>query len=524
MVSKKPEFGKFNKGAAMPLSSIKKETATKERRRAALKVKEKKKRTEETLRESEVRYRELFENINSGVAVYTVIGNGQDFIIKDFNRAAEKIDHDRRERLIGKSIFEVRPGIEQFGLIEVFRRVWRTGKPANHPVALYQDKKLRGWYENHVYKLPSGELVAVFEDVTERMRAENKIQFLAKFPNENPNPILRLARDGTLLYINEAGLSLLPEWHLQVGQAASPILREAALQAMDRGSPQMVDFEHGQQAYSFSITPIVGAGYVNLYARNVTERRQMEKALRESESNLRALALELSRTEERERQRLAGSLHDEIGQSLALVRLKLGGLAAAAKSRSDKRSINALRDILETVIEQTHGLIFELSPPVLHQLGLAAAIEWAGEKIGRDHGLDFKFDDDGVAKSLSSDLQAILFRCVRELMLNAAKHGKAKHLTVAIARKGETDYFTVADDGIGFDVPLQSARTEDRGYGLFSIREHLAMIGGACRIQSAPGQGTRITLTVPAADGTPRENEADGQKTLWPPVPKNDPK
>jgi PAS domain S-box-containing protein len=257
---------------------------------------------------------------------------------------------------------------------------------------------------------------------------------------------------------------------------------------------------------------------------DITEQKRAEQALRESESNLRALAMELSRTEERERQRLAVCLHDEIGQSLALVRLKLGGLAAASKSRSDKRSMGALRDLLETVIDQTHALIFELSPPVLHQLGLAAAIEWAGEKIGRDYGLHFQFDDDGVAKSLNSDLQAILFRCVRELMLNTAKHAKAKLLTVAITRKDETTFFTVADDGIGFDALLQSTRTESRGYGLFSVREHLATLGGSCRIQSAPGQGTRITLTVPVTDRTPREHDAAARSTLGQIVRKNEPR
>jgi len=132
--------------------------------------------TEEALRASEVRYRELFENINSGVAVYQVKDDGRDFIFKDFNRAGEKIDHDRRDRLIGRSIFEVRPGAEQFGLIDVFRQVWQTGQPAYHPVTLYQDERLTAWYENFVYKLPSGEIVAVFDDVTERKQTEEQIK------------------------------------------------------------------------------------------------------------------------------------------------------------------------------------------------------------------------------------------------------------------------------------------------------------------------------------------------------------
>jgi PAS domain S-box-containing protein len=134
------------------------------------------KRVEEALRENEVRYRELFENTNSGVAVYQVTGNGQDFIFKDFNRAGEKIDHDQRERLIGKSIFEVRPGVEQFGLIEALRQVWQTGEPGYHPVTLYQDDQLSGWYENFIYKLPSGEIMVVFENVTERKQAEEALR------------------------------------------------------------------------------------------------------------------------------------------------------------------------------------------------------------------------------------------------------------------------------------------------------------------------------------------------------------
>ncbi len=137
------------------------------------------KKAEDLLQQAKDQYEQLFENINSGVAVYEVretagVSGGLDFIFKAFNSAGEKIDHDDRKRLIGKSIFEVRPGIEQAGILDVFGRVWRTGQPERLPVTLYEDKDLKGWYENYIYKLPTGEIVAVFENITERMQAEEE--------------------------------------------------------------------------------------------------------------------------------------------------------------------------------------------------------------------------------------------------------------------------------------------------------------------------------------------------------------
>ncbi|MCJ7622705.1 MAG: PAS domain S-box protein, partial [Anaerolineaceae bacterium] len=131
---------------------------------------------EKVLIETETRFRGLFENINNGVAVYDVVGDGADFIFKDFNAAAEKIDHEKREDLIGKSIFEARPGINEFGLIDVLKRVWKTGNSERLPISEYKDEKLIGWYDNFIYKLPSGEIVAVFENVTERKQAEEALR------------------------------------------------------------------------------------------------------------------------------------------------------------------------------------------------------------------------------------------------------------------------------------------------------------------------------------------------------------
>jgi len=134
------------------------------------------KQAEEALQKSEARYRELFENMSSGVAVYEAVNDGADFIFKDFNKAGEKIDNIKREDLIGKKVTDVFPGVKEFGLLEVFLRVWRTGKPQRPPASLYKDERIVVWRENYVYKLPTGEIVAVYDDVTEKKEAENELK------------------------------------------------------------------------------------------------------------------------------------------------------------------------------------------------------------------------------------------------------------------------------------------------------------------------------------------------------------
>jgi PAS domain S-box-containing protein len=133
------------------------------------------KKAENSLRTSEIRFRELFDNISSGVAIYEARESGNDFIFSDFNKAGERIDNERKEDLIGKSVLEKRPGIREFGLLDVMKRVWETGIPEHFPRHLYTDDRMSGWYENFVYKLPSGEIVAVFDNITGKKQAEEAL-------------------------------------------------------------------------------------------------------------------------------------------------------------------------------------------------------------------------------------------------------------------------------------------------------------------------------------------------------------
>lgn len=131
--------------------------------------------------------------------------------------------------------------------------------------------------------------VGAISDITDRKCAEEEIKSLAKFPSENPNPVLRVGRDGTLLYANEASYMLLHDWQLEIDRPAPLVLREAVSETLTQQAGKTIDMEHGQWIISFFVTPIVNAGYANFYGRDVTDRRRAEEALRESEETARAL-------------------------------------------------------------------------------------------------------------------------------------------------------------------------------------------------------------------------------------------
>ncbi len=130
---------------------------------------------EQSLQESEARYRELFDNMSSGVAVYEVTNNGEDLVFRDFNKAGERIDNVRREDLIGKNVMDAFPGIAQFGLLDVFKRVSESGNSERFSAHQYQDERIAGWRDNFVYRLSNGNIVAVYDDITARKVAEQAL-------------------------------------------------------------------------------------------------------------------------------------------------------------------------------------------------------------------------------------------------------------------------------------------------------------------------------------------------------------
>ncbi|UCF95844.1 MAG: PAS domain S-box protein, partial [Spirochaetaceae bacterium] len=238
-------------------------------------------------------------------------------------------------------------------------------------------------------------------------------------------------------------------------------------------------------------------------ARDITVRKEAEQKLLEYQQQLRSLASQLSLTEARERKRIAADLHDRIGQALALTRIKLGSLKLGDSSGKKKATIEETIRLIEVTIKEVRTLIFELSSPLLYEVGLKAALEQLAEQFQDQHGVLISFEDDGRPKPLTIDGSIVLFQAVRELMLNAIKHAAAHRIRVSMSRHNNSIQIMVQDDGSGFSIAGSAFKPgRQGGYGLFSIRERLGFLGGSLTIDSAPGRGTRASLALALNHGT----------------------
>jgi len=172
------------------------------------------KKAETALRESEERFKQLFNHMHNGVAIYEAVEGGKNFILKDMNQSGLKLGHIKKEELLGKTVTEIFPGIAKMGLLEVFRRVYKTGEAEDYPLKLYEDDRIKQWVENHVYKLPSGEIVAIYQDTSLQRQAEAALQEsqreLATLIGNLPGMAYRCRndKDWTTLFVSEGCLEL----------------------------------------------------------------------------------------------------------------------------------------------------------------------------------------------------------------------------------------------------------------------------------------------------------------------------
>jgi len=260
---------------------------------------------------SENRFQQLFDSLNICVAVYRAVDGGRDFVFADFNNAAERTENVQREHLVGRSVRACFPGVERFGLFDVLKRVWKTGRAEHFPVGLYQDQRIRGYRENYVYKLPMGDVVAVYQDRTRQLRAADDVQESRKvykliFENA-PHLMLSIDDEGDILECNgraQAVLGRSPErlfgqplkklvHHDQHGKLKELLAELAEVGFARRRSFVFKHFDGSDSDVIIDANSLPAHGDTPsrtiLSIRDVTEQKKLEGALIESEQRFRAL-------------------------------------------------------------------------------------------------------------------------------------------------------------------------------------------------------------------------------------------
>jgi PAS domain S-box-containing protein len=230
---------------------------------------------------------------------------------------------------------------------------------------------------------------------------------------------------------------------------------------------------------------------------------KLTEQLSTSRDDLRRLASELVLAEERERKRIAVTLHDEVAQTLAAARMRIDLLRSLPGDNEYRQLIEQAQELLSHSIRQTRALMTDISNPVLYDLGLCSAVEALAEQIKDRHGIQVQCLFEGNLSSLSQDLNVMVFQVVKELVQNVIKHSGAHGAHIRIIEASHSIRAIVADDGVGFDGNKNDAPDYvGGGFGLFSIRERVKSFNGNIQIKSRPGIGSEVTVELPKAAGS----------------------
>ncbi|UCC97262.1 MAG: PAS domain S-box protein [Phycisphaerales bacterium] len=480
------------------------------------------KEAESALRHSEERHRSMIELAPDIIVVVNRLG-----VIVSCNSAAEKVTGYTREELVGTHFTKL--GAVRFKdvpkLVSVFSNVLRGNVPDPFELNFLRKDRSAGVVQVRVNLLTDGSIQMIATDITDHEKAQRTLreseERLRILFESAPDGIYLTDSRGRFVDGNRAAEDLiglgkaevigknLSELGLLSGEQSS---RAAAnLKKTVAGEPTgpteyILRRKDGSQiaieARTFPVK-IRGKALALGIARDITERKHTEQKLLEHEAYLKSLASQLSLTEERERHRLATELHDQIGQSLVLSKIKLDQLRKGESAGAMTEALDDVSRCLGQVIADTRTLTFDLSYPILYELGFEVAVaEWLTEHIEEKHGLETDFEDDGHSKPLDDDIRALLFRNVRELLINVVKHAQAGHVKVSVRRADKDICVCVKDDGVGFDPVEAAAMAAKRAeFGLFSIRDRLEQLGGHIEIESGPGLGTKITMHAPLKYG-----------------------
>lgn len=254
---------------------------------------------------------------------------------------------------------------------------------------------------------------------------------------------------------------------------------------------------------SYVSTPIVeedGEVVASVIAfRDIAERKRAEDQLRESQQQLRQLSASLQTLREEERTRIARELHDELGQVLTALKMDLSWMRARFSSDQAVLSLQAesMAKMIDATVLAVRRIASDLRPWLLDELGLSAAIEWLLEDFGKRSGIEYTLRRSHDEFDFDSQCATAIFRILQESLTNVARHAQASKVAVALLDTGDEIVLSIKDNGKGMDA--NADKKSGISYGLLGIRERAYALGGELKIESSPGQGTLVEVTIPKA-------------------------
>jgi PAS domain S-box-containing protein len=482
--------------------------------------------TETALRESEKYYRTLIDTSPDIIVVTDLEAK-----LLTVNQQFLKVGGYFYDEVIGKSTYDFVSGLDRIFLEKKTDTFIKKKKVSGSEYEFKNKKGQAVPLEVSASVLvdeaghPAG-IIAIGRDISERKLAERELReskaLLDAVVDNVPLMIfLKEATDLKFVIFNRAGeellghergsllgknnLDLFPAEQAAFFMAKDRETLDSEADLLDIPEEPIMTAKKGQRLLHTRKLCIRGADGTTKYllgiSEDITERKEAEAKLLAYQEKLRALTSELTLIEERERRRIASELHDQIGQNLALCKLKVAALEKGVGGEELKGELSAVRRLLECSIQDTRSLIFDLSPPVLYELGFPAALEWLAEWIGEQYHVPVEFEKRSGDEPMETDRQVILFQVVRELLVNVGKHSRASRAKVILSMEKRSLKVQVNDDGVGFDATrIYDPKGKDSGFGFFSMRERLNYLGGGLEVYSKPGQGTQIILLVPQGD------------------------
>jgi PAS domain S-box-containing protein len=499
------------------------------------------KQAEEALRQSEEQLRHVIANTRDVIFRIDPKGN-----YRYANVAAERMTGYSLERLLRMNMLElVAPEYHELVTSRLRQRIAGLTPDSPFEFQIVHRDGHRIWTELTTTGIRDGDgrLVAVqgvARDVTARKETEQALQ------RESQERLRSLFRDaavgaavispeGRFLQVNPALCSLLgyagseligksvfdvthpDDYELSTVRLARAREGRSSVEPAEKrfvhkdgrtvwGEVSLVPVRDSKGQLLFSIGQVV-----DITGRKLAEdalrraRDELERKVRERTSQLRALAGKLMRAEHEERQRLVRILHDDLQQLLVGARFTSGRIAGCVTGNERRKVAGVLDGALAKAIAVSRTLTLNLRPPVLFEVGLGAAVAWLAEQVRLDHGLAVRVHGAHVVGPPSDEIRDFVFQAVREFVFNVVKHAGVKRATVRLTHPGDGGIQAVVKDrGKGFDA----AHDRPNRLGMIGIRERAVLLGGDLDVVSAPGQGTTVTLTLPAQSAPPRSPES----------------